>query len=97
MLSSFLDTSSWDYQQWLASIIMVFVIVAVAVLLHRITQIFKLSRKPRYTPNLRPLRRARTVREDNPLSNLKNNVDTTAETCDTETDNQQSDDHDKSN
>lgn len=63
MLAKFLDTSSWDYQQWLASIIMAFVIVAVAVLLHRITQIFRMSRRPTYKPNLRPLRRVRIPKE----------------------------------
>jgi len=96
MLTNFLDTSSWDYQQWLAFIIMAFVIVAVAVLLHRITQIFKMSRKPRYTPNLRPLRRARSVREANPLSKPETNSATNSGTT-AETDNQESDDNDKSN
>ena len=74
MLAKLFDTSAWDYQQWLAVIIMAFVIVAVAVLLHRITQIFRITRKPTYTPNLRPLRRARTLRK------------TKAETVDQESD-----------
>ena len=63
MLAKFLDTSSWDYQQWLAFIIMAFVIVAVVVLLHRITQIFRMSRRSSYKPNLRPLRRTRVPRD----------------------------------
>lgn len=63
MLAELFDTSSWNHLQWLAVVIMAFVVVAVVVLLHRITQIFKMSRKARYSPNLRPLRRTRASRQ----------------------------------
>lgn len=57
MLAEFIDTSSWSPEQWLAAIILAFIVVTILVVLKRIVGLFKLSQKSRYKPNLRPLRR----------------------------------------
>lgn len=57
MLAELIDTSSWTYLQWLAACILAFVVVTVIVVLYRVTRILQMTRKPRYKPNLRPLRR----------------------------------------
>ena len=60
MLSKLINTSDWTHEQWLAACILVFAILSVAVVLHRLVTLFRLTRKPRYQPNLRPLRRKRS-------------------------------------
>ena len=65
MLSELIDVSGWTYQQWLAACILAFVCVTVVVVLHRILKIVQMSRKPRYKPNLRPLRRRQTYHKEN--------------------------------
>ncbi|MDA1369729.1 MAG: hypothetical protein O2971_03075 [Proteobacteria bacterium] len=59
MLSELIDVSGWTHEQWLAASILVFIVVTVLAVLHRMVKIFQMTRKPRYKPNLRPLRRAR--------------------------------------
>jgi uncharacterized protein (DUF983 family) len=59
VLVDWIDASNWSPEQWLAIIIMVFVVLAVVVLLFRMVKLFKMARKPAYKPNLRPLRRTR--------------------------------------
>jgi len=57
MLSSLVDTSTWSHEQWLAAIILAFIVVTVLVVLKRLLGLFNYSKKERYKPNLRPLRR----------------------------------------
>ncbi|MFK7864319.1 MAG: hypothetical protein AB8B95_08870 [Pseudohongiellaceae bacterium] len=57
MLAEFIDTSSWTPEQWLAAIILAFIVVTILVVLKRLMGLFKLSQKRQYKPNLRPLRR----------------------------------------
>jgi uncharacterized membrane protein YcjF (UPF0283 family) len=57
MLSNLVDTSTWSHEQWLAAIILAFVVITVLVVLKRLVGLFKLSKKEQYKPNLRPLRR----------------------------------------
>lgn len=64
MLSQLVNTSEWTAEQWLAAIILVFIVVAVLVLLHRMLAIFRIARKKPYKPNLRPLRRRRFHHDD---------------------------------
>lgn len=59
MFSNFVNTSSWTHEQWLAACILVFAILSVAVVLHRMLKLFRMTKKPSYQPNLRPLRRRR--------------------------------------
>lgn len=59
MLSELIDASSWTHEQWLAIIILVFIVLTAVMLLHRILKLFRLSRRTQYRPNLRPLRRSR--------------------------------------
>ncbi len=59
MLSDLINTSGWTHEQWLAACILVFAILSVAVVLHRLLKLFRMTKKPRYQPNLRPLRRRR--------------------------------------
>ena len=59
MLSTLINTSDWTHEQWLAASILVFAILSVAVVLHRLLKLFRMTRKPKYQPNLRPLRRRR--------------------------------------
>lgn len=59
MLSNLIDTSGWTHEQWLAACILVFAILSVAVVLHRLLKLFRMTKKPSYKPNLRPLRRRR--------------------------------------
>ena len=64
MLSRFIDASDWTAEQWLAAIILVFIVVAVLVMMYRIGGLFRMTRKRPYQPNLRPLRRRRLYRHD---------------------------------
>lgn len=57
MLSNLIDTSTWSHEQWLAAIIMAFIVVTILVVLKRVVGLFKYSKKEQYKPNLRPLRR----------------------------------------
>ena len=59
MLSNLIDTAGWTHEQWLAACILVFAVLSVGVFLHRIVKLFRLTKKPKYQPNLRPLRRRR--------------------------------------
>lgn len=60
MLSTLINTADWTHEQWLAASILVFAILSIAVVLHRLLKLFRMTRKPKYQPNLRPLRRRRT-------------------------------------
>ena len=60
MLSNLINTSGWTHEQWLAACIGVFAILSVAVVLLRLMKLFRMTRKPKYQPNLRPLRRRRS-------------------------------------
>ncbi len=60
MLSKLIDTSGWTHEQWLAACILVFAIVSVAVVLRQMLKLFRMTKKPSYQPNLRPLRRRRS-------------------------------------
>lgn len=59
MLSNLINTSGWTHEQWLAACILVFAILSIAVILQRILKLFRMTKKPSYQPNLRPLRRRR--------------------------------------
>ncbi len=59
MLSNLIDTSGWTHEQWFAACILVFAILSVAVVSHRLLKLFRMTKKPSYKPNLRPLRRRR--------------------------------------
>ena len=64
MLSNLINTSDWTHEQWLAACILVFAILTVAVVLHRFVELFRMTKTPKYQPNLRPLRRRRNVRQE---------------------------------
>lgn len=67
MLASVINTSGWGSQEWLAAVVLAFIFVTMGVVLWRIFGMFKLARRRRSAPNLRPLRRSRTAtRDDNP-------------------------------
>ena len=57
MLSRLIDSSGWTAEQWLAATILVFIIITVIVVAHRMVRIFQISAQSEYKPNLRPLRR----------------------------------------
>jgi len=59
MFSKLINTSGWTHEQWLAASILVFVILSVAVVLRQMLKLFRMTKKPSYQPNLRPLRRRR--------------------------------------
>lgn len=59
MLSTLINTTDWTHEQWLAACILAFAILSIAVVLHRMAKLFRMTKKPRYQPNLRPLRRRR--------------------------------------
>ena len=61
MLSRLIDVSGWTAEQWLAATILVFVIVTLIVVAHRVIKVFKIAAQSTYQPNLRPLRRAKRV------------------------------------
>jgi len=67
MLSDLINTSSWTHEQWLAACILVFAILSVGVLLHRMMKLFRMTKKPSYQPNLRPLRRRRINAKTKPV------------------------------
>lgn len=53
------NPANWTTEQWMAVCIMVFVIIAILVLIHRLLAIIQMSRKQSYKPNLRRLRSSR--------------------------------------
>jgi UDP-N-acetylmuramyl pentapeptide phosphotransferase/UDP-N-acetylglucosamine-1-phosphate transferase len=57
VLSELIDVSGWTHEQWLTASILAFIIVTVLVVLHRLVKLFRMTRRQRYQPNLRPLRR----------------------------------------
>ena len=57
MLSRLIDWSGWTAEQWLAATILVFIVITVIVVAHRVMRIIQISVKSNYKPNLRPLRR----------------------------------------
>lgn len=59
MLNELINASDWTAEQWLAAIILVFIVIAVLVLMYRMFTLFRMARKRPYKPNLRPLRRRR--------------------------------------
>jgi hypothetical protein len=67
VLGNLIDTSTWSHEQWLAATILVFIVITVLVVLKRLIGLFQLTKKPRYTPNLRPLRRVRRRKEKQQL------------------------------
>jgi hypothetical protein len=59
MFSKIINTSGWTHEQWLAACILVFAILSVVIVLHRMLKLFRMTKKASYQPNLRPLRRRR--------------------------------------
>ena len=57
MLSRFINASGWTAEQWLAATILVFIVITIIVVAHRVMRIIQISVKSNYKPNLRPLRR----------------------------------------
>ncbi|MBL4820158.1 MAG: hypothetical protein JKY98_04075 [Gammaproteobacteria bacterium] len=52
------NPASWTTQQWMAVCIMGFVILAIVVMIYRLLAIVNMSKKQKYTPNLRRLRKS---------------------------------------
>ncbi|MYA37756.1 MAG: hypothetical protein F4Y34_13965 [Gammaproteobacteria bacterium] len=62
MFNDLIEASGWSSEQFLAISIMAFVVLALMVVVFRMLRIFRIaSRKPRYQPNLRPLRRRQVI------------------------------------
>jgi len=62
VLNDLIEASGWSSEQFLAISIMAFVVLALMVVVFRMLRLFRIaSRKPRYQPNLRPLRRRREI------------------------------------
>jgi len=59
MLSNLINTSGWTHEQWLAACILAFAVLSIAVVMHRMLKLFRMTKKSSYQPNLRPLRRRR--------------------------------------
>lgn len=59
MLARLIDVSDWGTVEWLAASILAFIVVTVIVVLYRIVAIFRMTRRSKYQPNLRRLRRGR--------------------------------------
>lgn len=59
MLARLIDTSEWGTEEWLAACILAFIVVTVIVVLYRMVTLFRMTRRKKYEPNLRPLRRGR--------------------------------------
>lgn len=64
MLAEFINASEWTSEQWLAAIILAFVIIAGLVMVYRMYTLFLMARKKPYKPNLRPLRRTRYRKDE---------------------------------
>ena len=59
MLSNLINTSGWTHEQWLAACILAFAVLSIAVVMHRMLKLYRMTKKTSYQPNLRPLRRRR--------------------------------------
>jgi hypothetical protein len=59
MLARFIDVSEWGPEEWLAASILAFIVVTVIIVAYRIVTLFQMTRRKKYQPNLRPLRRGR--------------------------------------
>lgn len=59
MLSNLINTSGWTHEQWLAACILAFAVLSIAVVMHRLLKLFRMTKKSSYQPNLRPLKRRR--------------------------------------
>ena len=59
MLARLIDVSGWGTVEWLAASILAFIVVTVIVVLYRIVALFRMTRRSKYQPNLRRLRRGR--------------------------------------
>ena len=64
MLSNLINTSGWTHEQWLAACILAFAVLSIAVVMHRMLKLFRMTKKSSYQPNLRPLRRLRLQAAD---------------------------------
>lgn len=65
MFEDLVDTSGLSNEQFLAISIMAFVVLAMMVVVFRMLRLFRMaSRKPRYQPNLRHLRRRRQIHSE---------------------------------
>ena len=64
MLSNLINTSGWSHEQWLAACILAFAVLSIAVVMHRMLKLFRMTKKSSYQPNLRPLRRRRLQAAD---------------------------------
>ena len=60
------NPASWTQQQWLAVVIMLFVIVAIFVLLLRLITIIRMANQPTYKPNLRRFRSSTRIGSTGP-------------------------------
>ena len=58
-----IDLSGWTHEQWLAATILIFIMLAILVILHRMVKIFRMAGTRRKRPNLRPLQRRRYRRK----------------------------------
>lgn len=62
MLNDLIEASGYSHEQFLAISIMAFVVLALTVVVFRMLRVFRMaSRKPRYQPNLRPLRHRQAI------------------------------------
>jgi len=58
-----IDVAQWTVEQWIAACILVFIVVTILLVAHRLIKIFQISKKSKYRPNLRILRRTHLGRE----------------------------------
>ncbi len=58
-----IDIAQWTVEQWIAACILVFIVVTILLVAHRLIKIFQISKKSKYRPNLRILRRTHLGRE----------------------------------
>jgi len=59
MSEIWLSPGSWTHEQWLVASILGFIIIAVIVVVYRLTKILRTVNTKRELPNLRPGRRPR--------------------------------------
>ncbi len=65
VLNDLIEASGYSQEQFLAISIMAFVVLALMVVVFRMLRIFRIaSRRPRYQPNLRPLRRRQAIHRE---------------------------------
>jgi hypothetical protein len=63
VLTEMIDIAQWTVEQWIAACILVFIVVTILLVAHRLIKIFQISKKSKYRPNLRILRRTHLGRE----------------------------------